>query len=79
MRTLRDISRPFMAALLAGAAALPLVAAGNDPDAGKWQMITLTGPTQIAVPAPAAVSSAAYQAELAAVKAAQGSLTTAQR
>ena len=46
-----------------------------DADAGNWRMIVLTGPTQIAVPAPAQTSSADYQAELAAIKNAQSRLT----
>jgi hypothetical protein len=35
----------------------PAWAAGNDPDAGSWQMIVLTGPTQFQVPIPAQTSS----------------------
>jgi hypothetical protein len=50
-----------------------------DPAAGSWRMILLTAPTQIAVPAPAAVTSAAYVAELATIKASQANLTTDQR
>jgi membrane-associated phospholipid phosphatase len=42
-------------------------------------MIVLGAPDQIAVPAPAAVASEAYRAELAAVKAAQAGMTAAQR
>jgi hypothetical protein len=42
-------------------------------------MIVLTGPSQIAVPAPAAVMSAAYVAELDAIKTSQAHLTDAQR
>ena len=42
-------------------------------------MILLSGPGQFAVAAPASVTSAAYQAELAAIKKAQSSLTAAQR
>jgi hypothetical protein len=54
-------------------------AAGNDPDAGMWQMIVLSGPTQISVPAPLAVSGPDYQSELAAIRNAQGRITKAQR
>jgi PAP2 superfamily len=54
-------------------------AAGNDADAGAWTMIVLTGPTQIPVPLPSQVSSLDYQAELAAIKSAQGRLTRDQR
>jgi hypothetical protein len=42
-------------------------------------MILLTGPTQFTVAAPASVSSAAYTAELDAIKATQSHLTSAQR
>lgn len=57
----------------------PLEAASLDASAGTWSMVVLTGPTQIAVPAPAAVTSPAYLAELAAIKSAQAGLTRAQR
>jgi PAP2 superfamily len=50
-----------------------------DPAAGSWHMILLAGPTQIAVPAPAPVTSAAYVAELDAIKTSQANLTTDQR
>jgi hypothetical protein len=50
-----------------------------DPAAGSWRMILLTGPTQIAVPAPAPVTSAAYAAELDAIKTNQANLTADQR
>lgn len=50
-----------------------------DAAAGSWRMIALTGPTQVAVVAPSAVSSAAYRAELDAIKAAQSHLTADQR
>lgn len=50
-----------------------------DANAGSWKMIVLSSATQIAVPAPAAVSSAGYQAELAQIKASQASLTDAQK
>ncbi len=56
-----------------------LVPANLDAGAGNWKMIALSGPTQIAVPAPAPVASGAYQAELAQIKTAQASLTDAQR
>ena len=57
----------------------PVSAAGNDADAGRWAMIVLTSPTQIAVPLPAPVESAGYQAELAAVRAAQANITEEQK
>ncbi len=69
----------FATALMACATALPSLAATNDADAGSWQMIVLSGPGQIPVAAPAPVSDAGYQAELASVRAAQARLTTAQR
>jgi PAP2 superfamily len=56
-----------------------LVPASLDANAGSWKMTVLTSPTQIAVAAPAAQSSVAYKAELAAIKSAQASLTGAQR
>ena len=56
-----------------------LSAAGNDPNAGTWQMIVLSGPTQFTVAAPLQTSSPDYQAELTAIRNAQGRLTKAQR
>ena len=57
----------------------PLEAASLDSAAGSWRMIFLSGPTQFTVAAPAAETSAAYGAELAAIKSAQAKLTDAQR
>lgn len=57
----------------------PLAAANNDANAGAWKMIVLSGPTQIAVPAPSAVTDAGYLAELASIKAAQGQITPEQK
>src|SRR5260221_8988403 len=57
----------------------PLQAASLDSAAGGWRMIVLSGPTQFTVAAPAADTSAAYAAELAAIKSAQANLTAAQR
>ena len=57
----------------------PVEAASVDANAGTWKMIVLTGPDQVVVPDPAPVSSAAYAAELQAVKTAQASMTDAQR
>ena len=56
-----------------------LAAAGNDADAGAWRMIVMTSPAQILVAPPASTSSADYQAELTALKAAQGRLTRGQQ
>jgi hypothetical protein len=57
----------------------PLEPSTLDPTAGSWRMIVLTSPSQIAVPAPTAVTSAAYIAELDAIKSSQANLTSAQR
>jgi PAP2 superfamily protein len=57
----------------------PRTATQSDPGAGSWRMLVLSGPTQIAVPPPSAVTSDAYKAELAAIKDAQSQLTDAQR
>ena len=38
----------------------PVTSAGADATAGSWKMIVLTGPTQIAVPAPAPVTDPTY-------------------
>jgi membrane-associated phospholipid phosphatase len=54
-------------------------AASNDADAGTWQMIVLTSPTQFPVAAPSSTASLDYQAELASIKSQQGQLTSAQR
>ncbi len=57
----------------------PSSPSGTDANAGTWRMIVLTGPTQFDVPAPASASSESYQAELAAIKTAQASITDTQR
>jgi len=57
----------------------PLQPASLDANAGSWRMIILSGPTQFTVAAPAAETSAAYAAELAAIKQTQANLTAAQR
>lgn len=57
----------------------PLQPSSLDATAGTWRMIALTGPTQFTVAAPAATSSPAYAAEIAAIKSAQSDLTTDQR
>lgn len=49
----------------------PLQPANVDPEAGTWRMVVLTSADQVAVPSPAATTSASYLTELAAVKAAQ--------
>jgi hypothetical protein len=57
----------------------PLEPSSMEPTAGTWRMILLTGPTQIAVAAPAPVASPAYIAELDAIKLTQANLTSEQR
>lgn len=88
-----SLRQSVLAIALSGAAALfgcdnsitsseglpPLQAASLDSGAGSWGMIFLSGPTQFAVAAPAAETSAAYRAELANIKSAQANLTDAQR
>jgi PAP2 superfamily len=78
--TRRVVSSLTALALVASAlTVIPVSAAGHDADAGNWQLIVLTSPTQVGVPVPAPVESASYQAELAAVRSAQGMITKAQR
>ena len=61
-------------------ASLPAIEpVGVDANAGSWRMIVLTGPDQVAVPEPSAITSPAYLAELQAVKTAQANMTDAQR
>ena len=57
----------------------PLEPSNLDQTAGSWRMILLTSPSQIAVAAPTPVTSAAYVAELDAIKFSQANLTSAQR
>ena len=57
----------------------PLEPSTLDANAGSWRMVLLTSPSQIAVAAPAAITSDAYTAELDAIKASQANLTSAQR
>ncbi len=57
----------------------PLEPAQLDADAGGWRMIVLSRAGDIAVPAPAAVTSPAYAAELDSVRAAQARATDADR
>jgi hypothetical protein len=87
--------RPLLLAVISCAAALvaggcdksvgpfevlpPLEPSSLEPTAGSWRMIVLTSPSQIAVAAPTAVTSAAYVAELDAIKSTQANLTSAQR
>jgi hypothetical protein len=57
----------------------PLQASSLDAGAGSWRMLVLDAPDQVAVAAPAAVTSDAYRAELQAVRTAQSRMTDAQR
>jgi hypothetical protein len=54
-------------------------AANTDPGAGNWQMIVMSSPTGVSVPAPLSTTSMAYQAELAAIRSAQAHITPAQQ
>lgn len=54
-------------------------ASSADANAGSWAMIVLSAPTQVAVAAPAAVNSPAYQAELSAIESAQSAITPDQQ
>lgn len=56
-----------------------LAPAKVDSNGGTWTGIFMTSPSQVAVAAPAAVSSTAYQAELQAVKDLQAGLTDKQK
>jgi hypothetical protein len=56
----------------------PLQPASLEPTAGSWSMILLTGPDQFTVAAPTATTSAAYVAELDAIRTSQANLTSAQ-
>src|SRR5918993_5939923 len=62
-----------------GAGLPPIEVADLDAAAGAWRMIVLTAPDQVVVPDPAPVTSAAYLAEVQAVKTAQANMTDAQR
>src|SRR5436190_736813 len=57
----------------------PLQPDDLDVDAGTWTNVLLTSPTQIAVPAPVAVTDPTYLAELASIKDIQSKLTNGQR
>ncbi|AHM62051.1 PA-phosphatase-like phosphoesterase [Flammeovirgaceae bacterium 311] len=57
----------------------PVAPLSLDENAGSWKMIILSSPGQISLPAPAEVTSPAYQNELAAIKKVQLSLSRQQR
>jgi hypothetical protein len=66
--------------LAAAVVFVPVVAqADNDPGAGQWKMIVLSGPTDIPIPPPGQVGSLDFQGELASIKEAQSRLTREQR
>jgi len=74
------MSAPRIASTLTLVALLASPAfAANDETAGTWQMVVLTGPTQIQVAPPLSTGSPDYQAELTAIKSAQSRLTKEQR
>jgi hypothetical protein len=52
---------------------------GADAGAGSWRLLVLAGPQDVPVAAPASTTSPAYLAELEAIKAAQATITDAQR
>jgi hypothetical protein len=90
MRASRYLSCPIAVVVLAAGAGCgksvarvpdltPSSPSGADANASSWRMVVLSGPSQFTVAPPAPVTSAAYQAELASIKAAQASLTDAQR
>jgi hypothetical protein len=79
---MRGFGRTFCWLLLGALSFGPtmsLKAASTDAGAGNWRMIVLTGPTQFAVAAPGSTTGLDYQAELNAIKSAQGRLTADQR
>jgi hypothetical protein len=59
---------------------LPAVTpASFDDEAGSWKMIVLSGPAQVNVPAPVAVTEPTYRNELESIRSAQAQLSTQQR
>ena len=75
----RKLFLPLVAALVAVLGGARSAVAGPDSDAGTWKMIVLTGPTQISVAAPSAITAPDYLTELTAIRNAQGRLTRTQR
>ena len=53
---------------LGGEKLSPVIPANNDSNAGNWQMIVLTGPTQFTVAPPVPATDPTYQAELATIR-----------
>lgn len=56
-----------------------LVPVGSDPSGGQWKPFLITNVAALNIPAPAALTSSAYQAELEAVKTAQAGADTRQK
>ena len=80
MKTLRRVFLSVVAAAMMLASTRTVISGpNNDADAGAWQMIVLTSPTQFSVPAPLSTTSSNYQSELQAIRSAQSQLTDAQR
>ena len=80
MKTRLTLSRRAIAVAMTLAFAPALIgASSNDTDAGTWQMIVLTSPTQFPVAPPLQVTSIDYQTELASIRTAQSQLTNDQR
>jgi hypothetical protein len=80
MKTLRRVFLSVVAAAMMLASTRTVISGpNNDADAGGWQMIVLTSPTQFSVPAPLSTTSTNYQSELMAIRSAQSQLTDAQR
>jgi len=56
----------------------PLTPAAADANAGNWQMIVMSGPTEFPVAAPAATTDPAYLAELSSIQSSQSAITSTQ-
>ena len=78
MRCSRIAALWLAAAVMAVMPTRTVYTAPLDAGAGNWRMIVLSSPAQIAVAAPSSTSGPAYQAELAAIKTAQASITAEQ-
>ena len=76
MKTLRRIFLSIVAAAMMFASTRTVISGpNNDADAGTWQMVVLTSPTQFAVPAPLSTTSSNYQSELPTIRSAQSQMT----
>lgn len=74
------MSKSYISRIVAGISLLASIAvAGDDAGAGSWRLIVLASPAQVPVAAPAPVTDAAYQAEIAALKLQQSQMTDGQR